>query len=261
MDYNNLLANKIVLVTSGAQGIGKAIAVLFAKQGATVIIADIQEAKLKKTFEELKLIQPKSKYYVCDMGESEQIDKMMSSITSEFDGVDILVNSVGVNMHVKLHKYTDEQLERVLNVNYKSALRCLRHLLPYMIEKKCGNIINISSIHSVQSMPGNVLYAGTKGAINAASRAIALDYSKSGIRINTICPGLIMSDCVIDEVNSYKDKDEKQAFVNMLMQMQPLEPGEPNNIANVALFLASEMSKYMTGQTIMVDGGASIKAH
>ena len=130
-----------------------------------------------------------------------------------------------------------------------------------MRERKNGNIINISSIHSVETMPGFGIYAGTKGAMNATSRAMALDYASEGIRVNCICPGLIMSDNMLDEIQTYPEGEERDQFMELLYRMQPLEPGTMENIADAALYLASDMSTYTTGQILMVDGGASIKAH
>ena len=110
-------------------------------------------------------------------------------------------------------------------------------------------------------MPGFGLYAGTKGAMNAAARAMALDYAPYGIRVNTICPGLILSDNMMDEINTYPEGKERDDFMKLLIAMQPLPPGQMEDVSNAALFLASPMSKYTTGEIIMVDGGASIKAH
>ncbi|MDE7006927.1 MAG: SDR family oxidoreductase, partial [Lachnospiraceae bacterium] len=111
------------------------------------------------------------------------------------------------------------------------------------------------------TMPGFGNYAGTKGTLNATARAMALDYADAGIRVNNISPGLIMSDNMLDEINTYPEGKEREDFMEMLRHMQPLLPGKMEDIANAALFLASDMSSYITGQTIMVDGGASIKAH
>lgn len=133
--------------------------------------------------------------------------------------------------------------------------------VPGMRERKCGNIINISSIHGVQTMPGFGIYAGTKGAINATTRAMALDYAEDGIRVNCICPGLIMSDNMVDEINTYSEGKERNEFMEFLYKMQPLEPGTMEDVADAALYLASDMSSYMTGQLLMLDGGASVKAH
>lgn len=110
-------------------------------------------------------------------------------------------------------------------------------------------------------MPGNFIYAGTKGAINASARATALDYADKGIRVNTICPGVILSDAVMEEIRSYPEGKEREEFMRLLESMQPMKPGSSADVANAALYLASDMSAYVTGQILMVDGGASIKAH
>ena len=149
----------------------------------------------------------------------------------------------------------------MLETNYKSGLRFSRRFILGMMERRYGIIINISSIHSVATMPGFGVYAGTKGAMNATARAMALDYADYGIRVNTICPGLIMSDNMMDEVYGYQEGPERDAFMEMLNHMQPLAPGKMEDISDAALYLASDMSSYVTGQIIMVDGGASIKAH
>lgn len=261
MNFNKLLEGKKALITSGAQGIGKSVAMTFAKHGATVYIADINKEKLIETYDSIKTYSPKSKYYICDMGNYDQLINMCNTIAKDVDGIDILVNSVGINKQCIAHNYDENDLTRLFDVNYKSALRCMKYFLPYMIDQKSGNIINISSIHSEQSMPKFLLYAGTKGALNASMRAAALDYAEEGIRINTICPGLIISDNIIDEIESYVITEEKNVFVDMLSNMQPLKPGKVEDVAYTALFLASDMSSYITGQAIMVDGGASIKGH
>ena len=137
----------------------------------------------------------------------------------------------------------------------------MKAFIPKMIEKRSGSIVNISSIHSVLTMPGFGAYAATKGAINALTRAAALDYAPYGIRINAICPGLIMSDAVKTQIAKHKTSKERKEFINSLNNLQPLAPGGVEDVANAALYLASDLSKYVTGITLMVDGGASIKAH
>lgn len=261
LDYNHLLQDKRVFVTTGARGIGKAIALLFARQGARVAVGGRNKAALAQTEQELRAIDPACLGIVCDLSNPADTERACDELLAAWGGVDILVNSVGVNRQGTAHKFDDETLERLLETNYKSGLRCMRRFIPGMLERGYGNIINISSIHSVESMPGFMLYAGTKGAMNAAARVMALDYARKGIRVNTICPGLIMSDAMADEIAGYPAGKERDDFLQMLDHMQPLAPGKMEDIANAALFLASEMSAYVTGQAIMVDGGASIKAH
>ena len=261
LDYSNLLAGKRALISTGARGIGKAIALLFARQGAVVMVGARNDSALAKTMEELREISPASRGYHADLSVGEETEALARQVLADFGGVDILVNTVGVNRHLPAHLYEDAMMESFLESNYKSGLRLARAFLPGMMERRDGAIVNISSIHAVQTMPGYTLYAGTKGAMNAAARAMALDYAEYGIRINTICPGLILSDNMEDEIRTYPEGPEREAFMKLLTGMQPLPPGQMEDVANAALFLASPMSAYTTGEIIMVDGGASIKAH
>ena len=261
LSYNCLLSGKRCLISTGARGIGKAIALLFARQGAIVCVGGRNEAMLKQTISEIREISPEIKGYLVDLSIKEQTEKMAKDVLNDFGGVDIIVNTVGVNRHFPAHTYDDDTLESFFESNYKSGMRFARAFLPGMMERKTGSIINISSIHAVQSMPGYSIYAGTKGAMNASARVMALDYAPYGIRVNNICPGLIMSDVMMDEVYAFPEGEERDAFLKLLSGMQPLPPGKMDDVANAALFLASDMSSYITGQTIMVDGGASVKAH
>lgn len=253
-DYNRLLEGKRVFITTGARGIGKDIALLFAQQGAQVGVGGRNPESLAKTMEEIRVYSPESKGYVVELSSKEQVEQTAGQVLEDMQGVDILVNTVGINVHGRIDECSDELLERMLETNYKSGLRFSRRFIPGMMERRYGIIINISSIHSVATMPGFGVYAGTKGAM-------ALDYADYGIRVNTICPGLIMSDNMMDEVYGYQEGPERDAFMEMLNHMQPLAPRKMEDISDAALYLASDMSSYVTGQIIMVDGGASIKAH
>lgn len=261
MDYAKLLNGKRVFITTGARGIGKEIAVLFAKHGAVIAVAGKNEVKLIETEAELKSISPSSKAYLCDMSDLTSVKNTCECVLTDFKGIDILVNTVGINIHGTIHDYDEKLFEKIITVNYKSGIICSQKFVPGMLERKSGNIINISSIHGSQTMPNFGVYAGTKGAVNATARAMALDYAAYGIRVNNISPGLIMSDNMMDEIETYPEGHQRDEFMELLRNKQPLEPGTMKDIANAALFLASEMSSYITGQTFFVDGGASIKAH
>ncbi|NLF28186.1 MAG: SDR family oxidoreductase [Clostridiales bacterium] len=261
MDYNRLLEGRRAFVTTGARGIGKAIALLFAKQGATVLVGGKNLSALEATVKALRKLSPDSKGYALNLSAALETEEVCDRILEDFGGVDILVNTVGVNSRAPAHAWEDETMARLLETNFLSGMRCARKFLPGMIERGFGSVVNISSIHSERTMPGNAIYAATKGAMNASARAMALDYARTGVRVNTICPGLIMSDALADEVESYPEGPERDAFLRLLDGMQPLKPGTSEDIANAALFLASDMSAYMTGQALFLDGGAGIKAH
>ena len=261
MDYNRQLEGKRALISTGGRGIGKAIALLFARQGATVYVGSRNREALKAAMEEIRAVSPLSRGYALDLSRADETERVCDEILRDAGGIDVLVNTVGVNHKGAAHEWTDEVMARLWETNFASGMRLARKVLPGMIERGRGSIVNISSIHSEFTMPGYTMYAATKGALNAAARVMALDYADRGIRVNTICPGLIMSDVMMDEVASYPEGPERDAFLKLLDGMQPLPPGQMEDIANAALFLAGDMSKYVTGQTIFVDGGASVKAH
>lgn len=262
MDYNKLLQGKTALITSGAMGIGKAIALNFARQGAKVIIADINEVKLNKTLDKIKKNYPLIKSYVCDMGVREQVSDLAENIKSEFGHIDILVNSVGINFRKPIHEVEEDILDRIMNVNFKSGYRLMKMFIPGMVKNGGGTIVNISSIHSIMTLPEYSAYAASKGAVNAMARAVALDYAKDNIRINNIALGYVLSDMNKIEVADIEDQNDKERIlIEKYGHLQPLKPAKCSDVANTVLYLASDMSNYLTGQTICLDGGASIKAH
>ena len=262
MNYNRLLEGKTVLITSGAMGVGKAIAKNFVKQGAKVIIADIDEEKLPRVLAGLKKYCEDCMAYVCDMGDKEAVYNLAQTIKKEHGDIDILVNSVGINKRMPAHEIEENTLDRIMNVNFRSGYRLMREFIPGMIENGGGTIVNISSIHSLMTMPENAAYAASKGAVNAMARAVALDYAPYNIRINNVALGYVLSDMNRKEVEHLDDEDEMDRVLSeRYKHMQPLRAATCKEIANTVLYLASDMSMYLTGQTICLDGGASIKAH
>lgn len=261
LNYNRLLAGKRVFISAGQRGIGKDIALLFARQGAVIALGGRTPDKMAEAVAELQVHAPESRGYLCELSRAEDTERACDEALRDFGGIDILVNTVGVNRQAPAHEVSDADIARLLETNYLSGLRCARKFLPGMMERRQGNIINISSIHGVVTMPRFTVYAGTKGAMNASARAMALDYAPYGIRVNTICPGLIFSDNMMDEIEAYPEGPEREAFMQLLTAMQPLPPGQMADVSNAALYLASDMSAYVTGQVILVDGGASAKAH
>ena len=260
MDYNKMLFGKTALITSGALGIGKEIAISFAKQGANVIIADINEKELNNTLEILKEIT-NAQAIVCDMGNKENLNNLIKEIRKQFGSIDILVNSVGINERTPVHEIDEDVFDKILNVNLKSGYRLMKEFVPDMIEKNSGSIINISSIHSAMTLPNYGAYAASKGAMNAMARAAALDYAKYNIRVNTICLGVILSDMMKSLYSHITDEAEKLKAYKKHDLSQALPVGTCEDVANTAIYLASDMSKYLTGQVIMLDGGASIEAY
>ena len=180
-NYNRLLEGKTVFVTTAARGIGKSIAVLFARQGAAVFFAGRNEAYVRRTEEELRLLHPDCRGYVCDLSNAEDSERTAAEAMRDSGGIDILVSTVGINCHCTVDNYLDEDMLRLLETNYLSGLRFARRFAPSLRARR-GCVVNISSIHSTLTEPTNMLYAGTKGAMNAAARAMALDFAADGVR-------------------------------------------------------------------------------
>lgn len=260
-DYNRMLEGKRVFLTTAARGIGRSIALLFARQGAEIYFGGRNEKWVRQAREEIGAVAPVCRGYVFDLSDARQSEETARTVLQDSGGIDILVNTVGVNCHCTVETYQDEDMFRLLETNYLSGLRFARQFVPGMCRRGSGSVINISSIHSVMTQPNNMLYAGTKGAMNAAARAMALDCAPYGVRVNIICPGVIMSDVMYDALDSMQTQKEKEDFWRICRNCQPLPPGQMGDIANTALFLASDMGAYITGQHILVDGGTSIRAH
>lgn len=261
MDYNRLLEGRVALITSGAMGIGKEIALVFARHGAKVIIADINKEELSKTLLLIRDITDDSDAFYCDMGNKGDIDALVESIRKRFGYVDVLVNSVGINERTPVHDIEEDVFDRIIDVNLKSGYRLMKAFIPDMIENGGGRVVNISSIHSVMTLPNYGAYAASKGAMNAIARATALDYARFNVRVNTIALGVVMSDTMKALYSHIEDEEERKIAYKKHDLSQPLPAGTCEDVANTALFLASDMSKYLTGQVIMLDGGASIKAY
>lgn len=262
-DYGSMLRGKRAFVTTAGQGIGRDIARVFVSQGADVAIGARNALKLEDALKELRSMRGGGRIegYLVDLAEKEDVESACDRIFSDFGGVDILVCVAGINHHVTAHLCEEDELDRIYDTNFKSFFRCMKKFIPGMMERRNGSIVNISSIHSIETMPGYMMYAASKGAINAASRAAALDYAGYGIRINNVCPGLVLSDSIRDEVLSYPEGKERDDFIDLLLNMQLLPPATVRDISNAVLFFAGDMSSNITGQSLLVDGGASILAH
>ena len=230
LDFNRLLDGKKAVITTGARGIGRETAMLFAQQGARVFVGGRNEQTLSETMKEIQKLSPSSKGFVADLSKKEDIERACDEILSREGGIDILVNTVGINEQHPLHQCSDRLIEKMLMTNYMSGIYFSRKFLPSMMENKSGNIVNISSIHGTVTMPGFDIYAGTKGAVNATARAMALDYAPYGIRVNNVSPGLILSDVMMDEIHTYPEGEKRDAFWDMLDNMQPLPPGKMSSI-------------------------------
>jgi dehydrogenase/reductase SDR family protein 4 len=247
-----LLKNKVALVTGASRGIGRAIAETFIREGATVIICGRRLATLEQAARE---IGPGVKSIVCHIGRSDQIKAMVDTATREFGRIDILVNNAATNVAQTACLDIDEGMfDKMIEINLKSAFRLTQLIAPGMCERGSGSIINISSISGLRPQFEGLLYSTTKAALIMMTQSYALELGPKGVRVNAIAPGLIQT-----ALSEYYWKDEARR--EKRIEHQPIRHlGQPMEIAEVAALLASDRSSFMTGQTLVVDGGRLLRS-
>jgi len=228
------LTNKIALITGGSKGIGRAIAQMFIKEGAKVIVFDIEKPDYEVEF------------YQVDTGEEEQIEKAFGQIKQ----LDILVNNAGVYFQASVEETSKEQLDKIVDINLKGTYLMSKYAIP-LIRKTKGNIINISSGLGVVPEPESPAYCSTKAAIIMLTKCMAQEYASEGLRINAILPGPIDTPLLRNAFSSEKEIEE-YAKLNPMKRI-----GRPEDVASVAVFLASDEASYVTGGLYSVDGGES----
>tara|TARA_B100001013_G_scaffold336209_1_gene255290 strand:- start:543 stop:1280 length:738 start_codon:yes stop_codon:yes gene_type:complete len=240
------LKNKNILVTAAAQGIGKATALAFAKEGANVIATDINSEKLL----DLEKENNKIRVQTLDSTNKNQVEEFSKTI----DKIDVLFHAVGFVHHGTILDCTSEEFYNSMNVNVYSAYLMSATLLPKMISNKKGNIIIISSAASnVKGAPNRFIYGTTKAALNGFVKAIAVDYVKEGIRCNAILPGTVQTPSWEDRVSMAKDPE--QAKKDFIARQAMGRLGQPEEIASLAVYLASDESEFVTGVLYLIDGG------
>ena len=240
------LKNKNILVTAAAQGIGKATALAFAKEGANVIATDINSEKLL----DLEKENNKIRVQTLDSTNKNQVEEFSKTI----DKIDVLFHAVGFVHHGTILDCTSEEFYNSINVNVYSAYLMSATLLPKMISNKKGNIIIISSAASnVKGAPNRFIYGTTKAALNGFVKAIAVDYVKEGIRCNAILPGTVQTPSWEDRVSMAKDPE--QAKKDFIARQAMGRLGQPEEIASLAVYLASDESEFVTGVLYLIDGG------
>lgn len=244
---------RIAIVTGAGSGIGQASAIRLAEEGATVICADINAIAANETASQIRDLNFKAVGYEIDIADSKACDSIVSYSVEKYGAVDILVNNAGVNLPGVFHEVSNETIDRTLNVNVKGAMYLTRAALPHMLKNSRGSIVNMSSVNGLVSEPYLSVYSASKGAIVMFTRGIALDYAKTGIRCNAICPGWV--DTPINHAHA-KMLGGLDHVYKTIDSFQPIgRPGTSREIANVVLFLASDESSFMTGSIVSADGG------
>jgi 3-oxoacyl-[acyl-carrier protein] reductase len=246
-----LLENKTALVTGGSRGIGEAIVLKFAEQGANVAFTYLSSDEKAKALE-AKLIEMgvKAKAYKSDAADFAAAEALTNDVVKEFGGIDICVNNAGISRDNLLLRVTPDQWDEVMHANLKSVFNLTKQVIRTMMKARSGSIINMSSIVGMKGNAGQSSYAASKAGIIGFTKSIAQELGSRNVRCNAIAPGFVETDMT----HYLKDGDTNQWFEKIPLQRF----GKPEEIANVALFLASDMSAYMTGQVLSVCGGMNI---
>ena len=250
------LKGKVAIITGGASGIGRATAVLFAQEDATVVVTDVNDTGGLETVAMIKKRKKRAVFVHADVSKEVDVRNMVERVNNLYGKIDVLVNNAGVVLVKPIVETTEQEFEAVVSTNYKSVFLCTKHVVPFM--KKGGSIVNIASISGHVGQINHAVYGGTKGAIIALSRALAWELAPHGIRVNSISPGSVETPMLLGDVAI----EAKRLGVSMeKIRKERSDIGalhrwaDPKEIAEAILFLASDKSSYVTGTDLLVDAG------
>lgn len=242
-----MLKGKVAVVTGGTRGIGFATVKKFLENEAKVVLLGSKQETVEKAIKELKQIN--SSYEVIgfypNLSSKEEMDEVFKKVKEIYGHIDILINNAGISSKTKIEDYTDEEYEKITNLNIKSVFNCSKEIIPYLKETK-GVILNTSSMVSIYGQPSGVMYPTTKFAVNGITKSLARELAPYGIRVNAVAPGIINTDMVA--------KLPKEIIEPLIKTIPFGRIGEPEDIANAFLFLSSNLSSYITGVVLSVDG-------
>lgn len=243
-----LLSNKVAIVTGSGRGIGRAIALKYAQEGADVVVTDLRVDEGVEAFiEELRALGVRAKAYASDASKFDAAHDLIKQVVEDFGRVDVLVNNAGITRDGLMMRMTEEQWDLVINVNLKSAFNMIHAVTPVMMKQRSGSIINMASVVGVSGNAGQTNYSASKAGMIGLAKSIAKELGSRGIRANAIAPGFIITD--MTHALSEEVRKEWEAQIPMR------RGGTPEDVANAATFLASDLASYVTGQTLHVCGG------
>lgn len=251
-NLNGRLKEKIVVITGGTSGIGKAIAKRFAIEGATVLLIGTNEEKGQRAIEEInsETTKDSASFFACDVSNFSTVQDTFTELFKKFGRIDVLVNNAGITRDQLLMKMTEEDWDRVLDVNAKSCFNCCKAIVRPMMKQRKGKIINTTSVIGLTGNIGQFNYAASKAALIGMTKSLAKELAQRSIQVNAIAPGYVNTEMTDKLPENLKEEIMKRIPLGRI--------GNPDDIAQAALFLASDMSDYITGQCIVVDGGMTI---
>lgn len=245
---------QIVIVTGGSSGIGRETAKLFAENGAIVVIVDINKIEALSVVNEIKVFGGDARFYEMDVGNAKEYEKFINHIKKEYIHINILFNNAGITRRADVIDTSVEEWDKVMNTNAKSVFLMSKHIIPLMKKNGGGNIVNTASGWGLTGGSKAVSYCASKGAVVLLTKAMAVDHGKDNIRVNCICPGDTQTNMLKFEAQELGEKVE-----NLIEQgkLRPLNRiGQPKEIAESVLFLSSSKSSFITGESLVVDGGS-----
>ena len=243
--------SKIAIVTGASKGIGRACALRLAKDGMTVIVNySRSDEAANKAVEEIKAAGGSAAAYKADVSDPEQVKTMFKDIADRYGTVDVLVNNAGIVKDEYLLMLTSETLDKCLDLNIKGYLYCAQQAVLKMLRQKSGVIVNMSSVSAKMALAGQSVYSATKGAVNSMTQTMAKELARYGIRVNAVAPGFVMTE-MVDQL----PEDKKKEYLKAVPMGRFADVSE---VADLVSFLCSDESKYITGQSIVLDGGLSL---
>ncbi|MDQ6421582.1 glucose 1-dehydrogenase [Paenibacillus sp. LHD-117] len=250
------LENKVILITGSGSGIGKSTALLFGREGATVIVNDLNEANGTETMMEIQAAGGQADFIQADVTNPESVMRMVDHIIEKYGRIDVLFNNAGISGVGALHEIEPEAWDRVIQVNIRGVYLPSKYVLPHMMNRKSGNIINMSSCIAEIGLARRASYSATKGAVLALTKSMQVDYAPYHIRVNALLPGTILTPFVENYLKTSYD-DPEVAIASLKKRQLSEELGLPEDVALAALFLASDESKFMMGSPLYIDGGVT----
>jgi 3-oxoacyl-[acyl-carrier protein] reductase len=249
-----LLSNRVAIITGGARGIGRAIALKFASEGCAIVIVDLREDESEETLRQIPDRDSQGLFIRCDVSNSAQVRSMVEQVKTKFGKIDILVNNAAISPpENSICDITEEEWDKVLAINLKSVFLCCKAVVPHMKEKRFGKIVNVSSLGAISPAPFMADYAAAKSGVIALSQSLALELASFGICVNALLPGVTRTDLHDAVIPVGMTKEEHFSRIEKSIPMRKV--AKPEQIAGAALFLASDLSSYMTGDRILVSGG------
>ncbi|NIK78752.1 NAD(P)-dependent dehydrogenase (short-subunit alcohol dehydrogenase family) [Paenibacillus castaneae] len=250
------LENKVILITGSGSGIGRSTALLFGREGATVIVNDLNEANGIETLNDIQAAGGKGHFVRADVTDPESVMQMVDQIIEKYGHIDVLFNNAGISGVGALHEVEPDAWDRVIRVNIRGVYLTSKYVLPHMMKRRSGNIINMSSCVAEIGLARRASYSATKGAVLALTKSMQVDYAAYNIRVNALLPGTILTPFVENYLKTSYD-DPETAIASIKKRQLGEELGLPEDVAQAALFLASDESKFMMGSPLYIDGGAT----